>query len=140
MAFGSSFGVSLGCDCERPFDSLARTFCASGCGVGQRNAVDQRGAHRAASAFGAAPVLAASAGNQVSEQSQREQGSVQHRRADPRHARMSALPERCQRWLPFFSSGWVTMLTLVMPACFTASITVAKAPKGTSWSARIKTD
>jgi len=32
------------------------------------------------------------------------------------------------------------MLTLVIPACLTASITVAKAPKGTSSSARTKTD
>ncbi len=30
------------------------------------------------------------------------------------------------------------MLTLVMPACFTASITVAKAPNGTFSSARTK--
>jgi len=34
MALGSSFGVSFGCDCERPFDSLASTFCASGCALG----------------------------------------------------------------------------------------------------------
>ena len=32
------------------------------------------------------------------------------------------------------------MLTLVKPACFTASITVAKAPKGTFSSARTKMD
>ena len=32
------------------------------------------------------------------------------------------------------------MLTLVMPACFTASITVANAPKGTFSSARRKMD
>ena len=31
-----------------------------------------------------------------------------------------------------FSAGVVTMLTLVMPACFTASISVAKAPKETA--------
>ena len=35
-----------------------------------------------------------------------------------------------------FSMGRVTMLMLVMPACFTASITEAKAPKGTRSSAR----
>ena len=34
------------------------------------------------------------------------------------------------------SSGWVTMLMLVMPACLTASMTEAKAPKGTFSSAR----
>ncbi len=34
------------------------------------------------------------------------------------------------------SAGWVMMLTLVMPACFTASMSVAKAPKGTFSSAR----
>jgi len=33
-------------------------------------------------------------------------------------------------------SGWVTMLMLVMPACLTASMTEAKAPKGTRSSAR----
>jgi len=32
--------------------------------------------------------------------------------------------------------GCVTMLMLVMPACLTASMTEAKAPKGTRWSAR----
>ena len=32
--------------------------------------------------------------------------------------------------------GWVTMLMLVMPACLTASMTEAKAPKGTFSSAR----
>ncbi len=32
--------------------------------------------------------------------------------------------------------GWVTMLMLVMPACLTASITEANAPKGTRSSAR----
>src|SRR5271157_1515773 len=34
MAFGSSFGISLGCDCASPFDSLASTFCVSAGGVG----------------------------------------------------------------------------------------------------------
>ena len=34
------------------------------------------------------------------------------------------------------SSGWVTMLMLVMPARFTASMTEAKMPKGTVSSAR----
>ena len=33
-------------------------------------------------------------------------------------------------------NGWVTMLMLVMPACLTASMTEAKAPKGTRSSAR----
>ncbi len=31
-----------------------------------------------------------------------------------------------------FSAGVVTMLTFVMPACFTASMSVAKAPKETA--------
>lgn len=35
-----------------------------------------------------------------------------------------------------FWIGWVTMLISVMPACLTASITEAKAPKGTRSSAR----
>jgi len=35
-----------------------------------------------------------------------------------------------------FSSGWVTMLMLVMPASLMASMTEAKAPKGTRSSAR----
>ena len=34
------------------------------------------------------------------------------------------------------SKGSVTMLTLVMPDCFTASMTVANAPKGTFSSER----
>ena len=34
------------------------------------------------------------------------------------------------------SSGWVTMEIFVMPACLTASMTLAKAPKGTFSSAR----
>jgi len=38
--------------------------------------------------------------------------------------------------LPYGFSGWVTMLMLVMPACLTASMTEAKAPKGTRSSAR----
>ena len=36
----------------------------------------------------------------------------------------------------YFCNGWVTMLMLVMPACLTASMTEAKAPKGTRSSAR----
>jgi hypothetical protein len=36
----------------------------------------------------------------------------------------------------YFERGWVTMLMLLMPADFTASITEAKAPKGTDSSAR----
>src|ERR1017187_7316686 len=32
---GSSVGISFGFDCERPFDSLASTFCASGCAFGR---------------------------------------------------------------------------------------------------------
>src|SRR5271166_6310492 len=34
MAFGSSLGDSLGGDWDKPFDSLASTFCASGCTLG----------------------------------------------------------------------------------------------------------
>jgi len=37
----------------------------------------------------------------------------------------------------YFSIGWVTMLMFVMPACLTASITEAKAPKGTRSSERM---
>ena len=37
----------------------------------------------------------------------------------------------CGSWGSCLSRGWVTMLMLVMPACFTASMTEAKAPKGT---------
>ena len=35
----------------------------------------------------------------------------------------------------FVSSGCVTIETFVIPACFTASITLANAPNGTVWSA-----
>ena len=35
-----------------------------------------------------------------------------------------------------FWMGWVTMLILVIPACLTASMTEANAPKGTRSSAR----
>ena len=40
------------------------------------------------------------------------------------------------RYFAVFWMGWVTMLILLIPASLTASITEAKAPKGTLSSAR----
>src|ERR1700723_571294 len=42
----------------------------------------------------------------------------------------------CPAGAALASSGWVTIETLVIPACFTASISVANTPKGTPSSAR----
>ena len=46
------------------------------------------------------------------------------------------LEVRCDGPLRYGFSGCVTMLMFVMPACLTASMTEAKAPKGTRSSAR----
>ena len=57
----------------------------------------------------------------------------------PKFSAVGSLRVKVRWWpwrLPYFCNGWVTILMLVMPACLTASITEAKAPKGTRSSAR----
>src|SRR5438270_1031929 len=51
-------------------------------------------------------------------------------------ARLQHFLERQYLYFLPCCNGSVTMLTLEIPVAFTASITVAKAPKGTFWSAR----
>ncbi len=78
---------------------------------------------------------------------ERGSGGVKHERAEEVAAQVVAcgvlvvnplkIGHGCLLALIYcFSTGRVTMLMLVMPACLTASITEAKAPKGTRSSAR----
>ncbi len=67
----------------------------------------------------------------VEEQSAGEASAVAAAVVRPFHLR------GCHRCSYLLSSGWVTMLMLVMPACLTASRTEAKAPKRTLLSARM---